>query len=169
VARHRDRDELRPNAVANLKPTKVGDRLVTVFTHDTALALERYGRPQSSAKHRPARSLALWLGVREWPMTANQVVLDAARDRPNVGARIAAGLRVTVDTVRKWRDRSRSSACSGGRTLPRPGRPRRISAPDRAAVVASACQLSAATGVPLSRWTRPELAAELTVDKVMPS
>jgi hypothetical protein len=30
-------------------------------------------------------------------------VLDAARDRPN--ARIAAGLRVTVDTVRKWRDR----------------------------------------------------------------
>jgi hypothetical protein len=31
----------------------------------------------------------------------------------------------------------------------------------RAAVVALACQLPAATGVPLSRWTGPELAAEL--------
>jgi hypothetical protein len=29
-------------------------------------------------------------------------------------------------------------------------------------VVALACQLPAQTGVPLSRWTGPELAAELT-------
>ena len=41
-------------------------------------------------------------------------------------------------------------------------RPRRISAADRAAVVALACQLPAATGVPLSRWTGPELLAEVT-------
>ena len=45
--------------------------------------------------------------------------------------------------------------------LPRSGRPRRISALERAAVCALACQLPAATGVPLSRWTGPELAAEL--------
>jgi hypothetical protein len=32
---------------------------------------------------------------------------------------------------------------------------------DRAAVVALACQLPAATGVPLGRWTGPELTAEL--------
>ena len=32
----------------------------------------------------------------------------------------------------------------------------------RAAVVALACQLPAATGVPLSRWTGPELLAEVT-------
>jgi DDE superfamily endonuclease/Homeodomain-like domain len=49
----------------------------------------------------------------------------------------------------------------GLKDLSRCGRPRRISALDRAAVVALACQLPAATGVPLSRWTGPELAAEL--------
>jgi hypothetical protein len=32
---------------------------------------------------------------------------------------------------------------------------------DRAAVVALACRLPAATGVPLSRWTGPELKREL--------
>ena len=46
--------------------------------------------------------------------------------------------------------------------LPRSGRPRRISELTRAAVVALACQLPAATGIPLSRWTGPELLAEVT-------
>jgi Homeodomain-like domain len=46
--------------------------------------------------------------------------------------------------------------------LPRSGRPRRISELAGAAVVALACQLPAATGVPLSRWTGPELLAEVT-------
>ena len=36
-----------------------------------------------------------------------------------------------------------------------------ISEAARAAVVALACQLPAATGVPLSRWTGPELKREL--------
>ena len=49
----------------------------------------------------------------------------------------------------------------GLRDLPRSGRPRLIPEADRAAVVALACQLPADTGVPLSRWTGPELAAEL--------
>src|SRR6266487_4507025 len=40
-------------------------------------------------------------------------------------------------------------------------RPRVISEADRAAVVALACQLPADTGVPLSRWTGPELKREL--------
>ena len=57
----------------------------------------------------------------------------------------------------------RFAACGldGLKDLPRAGRPRRISEPDRAAVVALACQLPATTGVPLARWTGPELAAEL--------
>jgi Homeodomain-like domain len=50
----------------------------------------------------------------------------------------------------------------GLKDLPRPGRPRRISAADRAAVVALACQLPAVTGVPLARWTGPELHAGIT-------
>lgn len=88
-----------------------------------------------------------------------QIVLAAARGQAN--ARIAAGLGVSADTVRKWRGRFAARGLDGLTDLPRCGRPRRISALDRAAVVALACQLPAATGVPLSRWTGPELAAEL--------
>jgi transposase len=89
-----------------------------------------------------------------------QVVLAAARGRGN--ARIAADLRIADDTVRKWRGRFTERGLAGLGDLPRSGRPREISEADRAAVVALACQLPAATGVPLSRWTGPELAAELT-------
>jgi transposase len=89
-----------------------------------------------------------------------QIVLAAARGQDN--ARIAADLRVTTDTVRKWRGRFAGRGLDGLADLPRCGRPRRISELTRAAVVALACQLPAATGIPLSRWTGPELLAELT-------
>ena len=89
-----------------------------------------------------------------------RIVLAAARGRDN--ARIAADLQITVDTVRKWRGRFAGRGLAGLADLPRSGRPRRISELTRAAVVALACQLPAATGVPLSRWTGPELLAELT-------
>jgi transposase len=89
-----------------------------------------------------------------------QIVLAAARGRDNT--RIAADLRVSVDTVRKWRGRFAARGLAGLADLPRSGRPRRISELTRAAVVALACQLPAATGVPLSRWTGPELLAEIT-------
>ena len=88
-----------------------------------------------------------------------QIVLAAARGQDN--ARIAADLRITADTVRKWRGRFASRGLAGLADLPRSGRPRRISELTRAAVVALACQLPAATGIPLSRWTGPELLAEL--------
>jgi transposase len=89
-----------------------------------------------------------------------QIVLAAARGRAS--AQIAAGLHVSVDTVRKWRGRFAARGLDGLADLPRSGRPRRISALERAAVVALACQLPAATGVPLARWSGPELAAEIT-------
>jgi len=88
-----------------------------------------------------------------------QIVLAAARSWPN--ARIAADLGVTVDMVRKWRDRFAAHGLGGLKDRPRTGRPRQISELDRAAVVALACQLPAVTGVPLAHWTGPELAAEL--------
>ncbi len=87
-------------------------------------------------------------------------MLTAARGRDN--ARIAVDLRITVDTVRKRRGRFAGRGVDGLTDLPRSGRPRRISELTRAAVVALACQLPAATGVPLSRWTGPELLAEVT-------
>ena len=89
-----------------------------------------------------------------------QIVLAAARGRAS--ARVAADLHVSVDTVRKWRGRFAARGLDGLKDLPRCGRPRRISALERAAVVALACQLPAATGVPLARWSGPELAAETT-------
>ena len=89
-----------------------------------------------------------------------QIVLAAVRGYPN--ARIAAGLGISVDTVRKWRGRFAARGLDGLTDRPRPGRPRQISAADRAAVIALACQLPAATGVTLGRWTSPELTAELT-------
>ena len=88
-----------------------------------------------------------------------QIVLAAARGRAN--APIAAELGVSTDMVRKWRGRFAARPLDGLADLPRSGRPRPISAAERAAVVALACQLPAVTGVPLSRWTGPELAAEL--------
>jgi transposase len=89
-----------------------------------------------------------------------RIVLEAARGRDN--ARIAAWLGASVNTVRKWRGRFAGRGLAGLDDLPRSGRPREIHEEDRAAVVALACQLPAQTGVPLSRWTGPELAAELT-------
>jgi len=89
-----------------------------------------------------------------------RIVLAAARGRAS--AQIAAELGVSVDTVRKWRGRFAARGLAGLKDLPRSGRPRRISALERAAVVALACQLPAATGVPLARWSGPELAAEIT-------
>jgi transposase len=88
-----------------------------------------------------------------------EIVLRAARDWRN--ARIAAGLGCGEDTVRKWRGRFAESGLEGLKDRPRSGRPRRIGEGDRAAVVALACQLPAETGVPLSRWTGPELRREV--------
>ena len=88
-----------------------------------------------------------------------QVVLAAARGRAN--ERIAADLRVAAATVRKRRGRFALCGLGGLKDLPRSGRPREISEVARAAVVALACQLPADTGVPLSRWSGPELKREL--------
>jgi len=87
-----------------------------------------------------------------------QIVPAAAMGRSN--ARIARDLSISQDTVRKWRGRFADRGLEGLSDLPRPGRPRQISAEVRAAVVALACQLPAVTGVPLAHWTGPELAAE---------
>jgi transposase len=88
-----------------------------------------------------------------------QIVLAAAIGHSN--ARIARDLRISEDTARKWRGRFAARGLEGLADLPRSGRPRRITGDDRAAVVALACQLPAESGVPLARWTGPELRREL--------
>ncbi|MFJ6492873.1 IS630 family transposase [Streptomyces californicus] len=88
------------------------------------------------------------------------IVLHAARGRSN--ARIAAETRLHVDTVRTWRGRLAHGGLPALADRKRSGRPTRFTSVQVAETKALACQLPAETGVPLSRWSCPELAAELT-------
>jgi transposase len=87
------------------------------------------------------------------------IVLAAAAGQDN--AAIAAELGVCTDTVRKWRRRFTEGRLAGLADAPRSGRPRVFTAADRAEAVALACALPAESGVPLSRWSGPDLAREL--------
>jgi transposase len=87
-----------------------------------------------------------------------QIVLDAARGHNN--ARIAQARHVSQDTVRKWRGRFAEEGFAGLVDRARSGRPPRFTPVQMAEVKALACQLPAESGVPLSRWTCPELAYE---------
>src|SRR6266705_5878906 len=88
-----------------------------------------------------------------------RIVLAAAAGSNN--AAIAAQMGVHVDTVRKWRRRFAAAGLAGLKDAPRSGRPPVFTAADRAEAVALACALPAESGVPLSRWSCPDLAREL--------
>ena len=96
-----------------------------------------------------------------------RIVRRAARGHPN--ERIARDLGVTAGTVRCWRGRFAAGRLDGLADLPRSGRPARITPVQIAQVRALACQLPAETGVPLSRWSCPELAAELISRQMLPA
>jgi transposase len=87
------------------------------------------------------------------------IVLAAAAGHAN--AAIARELGVCTDTIRKWRRRFAAGRLAGLADAPRTGRPRVFTAADRAEVIALACALPAESGVPLSRWSGPDLAREL--------
>src|SRR5664279_3683092 len=88
-----------------------------------------------------------------------RIVLAAADGAAN--AEFARRVGVDVDTVRKWRKRFAADRLAGLRDAPRPGRPCWLADVVRAEVIALACELPAESGVPLSRWSGPELAREL--------
>ncbi len=90
-----------------------------------------------------------------------RIVLAAAAGTANTT--IAEQIGVCDDTVRKWRRRFAADRLAGLRDAARPGRPRQLPEAVRAEVIAFACQLPAETGVPLSRWSGPELARELRI------
>jgi transposase len=89
-----------------------------------------------------------------------RIVLGANLSRSN--AEIARQLGVGVDMVRYWRGRFAAHGMRGLSDQPRSGRPRTITELQRAEVCALACQLPVETGLPLSRWSCPELAREVT-------
>ncbi|UZK53315.1 IS630 family transposase [Streptomyces drozdowiczii] len=88
------------------------------------------------------------------------IVLLAARGRAN--AKIAVDTRLHVDTVRTWRGRFAHGGVPALTDRRRSGRPARFTPVQVAEAKALACQLPAEGGLPLSRWSCPELAAELT-------
>ena len=86
------------------------------------------------------------------------IVLAAAAGQAN--AQIARRLGISEDTVRKWRHRW--CAAPGVASLAdakRSGRPPEFTAVQVAQVKAMACTPPADKGLPLSRWSCPELAA----------
>jgi transposase len=87
-----------------------------------------------------------------------RIILAAAEGVAN--SRIAAGLGLHVDTVRKWRRRFGQRRLPGLVDLPRSGRPRIFSAVQVAEVKALACELPAESDVPLAKWSCPDLASE---------
>ncbi|MGW2378266.1 IS630 family transposase [Kitasatospora sp. NPDC001683] len=88
------------------------------------------------------------------------IVLLAARGWAN--ARIARQVGVHLDTVRSWRGRFAEQRLAGLADRRRSGRPSAFTPLQRAQVTALACQLPSESGVPLARWSAPELAREAT-------
>jgi hypothetical protein len=100
--------------------------------------------------------------------TRAKIVLAAAEGQPN--ARIAASLGVCEDTVRKWR--RRWCAAPGMASLgdaKRSGRPPMFDPVQVAQVKAAACAPPADAGLPLSRWSCPELARHVVAEGICAS
>lgn len=86
------------------------------------------------------------------------IILLAAQGWSN--AAIARRVGVCVDTARTWRNRYGAHGEDGLRDRARPGRPRRFTDVQQAQVKALACELPADRGIPLSRFSHADLAAE---------
>jgi len=96
-----------------------------------------------------------------------RIVLLAAGGTAN--SAIAGRLGICEDTARKWRRRYCEQGLDGLADAPRPGRPRRFPARVVAEVKALACELPAASGTPLARWTCPELARHAAATGITPA
>jgi transposase len=82
---------------------------------------------------------------------------------------IAQRLGVCEDTARKWRRRFCEQGIDGLADAPRPGRPRVFPAAVVAQVKALACEMPAASGAPLARWSCPELARHAVAEGIAPA
>jgi transposase len=89
-----------------------------------------------------------------------QVVLHAAHGRSN--ARIAQETGLHLDTVRRWRGRFAEQGLPGLKGRQRCCRPPVFTPLQVAEVKPLARRLPTESGVPLSRWSCPELACEAT-------
>ena len=96
------------------------------------------------------------------------IVLLAAQGWSNTA--IAGSLGVCCDTVAKWRRRWRAGpGLSSLGDAARSGRPSRFTPVQIAQVKAVACRPAADSGLPLSRWSAPELARQVITDGICPA
>ncbi|MFE5096975.1 IS630 family transposase, partial [Streptomyces sp. NPDC056638] len=114
----------------------------------------------TAAEHKRLKKVA-WSHRSEYRARVRaQIVLLAVRGWAN--ARIARQVGVHLDTVRMWRGRFAEQRLAGLADRGRSGRPSAFTLLQRAQVTALACRLPAEDGVPLARWSAPELAREAT-------
>jgi transposase len=97
-----------------------------------------------------------------------RIVLAAAEGANN--GQIARLLDVSLDMVRRWRERWRMLQPASMDDLPlverltdvpRPGKPRQITAEQACQIVAMACEPPADSARPMSQWTGREVADEI--------
>jgi transposase len=96
-----------------------------------------------------------------------RIVLGAAQGLTNV--EIAGRVGVCVDVVSKWRKRFCQEGLAGLKDRARSGRPRSFGPEVAAGVKALACQPPEDRGVPLSRWSSLELAAQAVAEGLVES
>jgi putative transposase len=94
-----------------------------------------------------------------------RIVLAAGEGQSN--AEIARRLRVSVETVRLWRDRWAALQDQDREVeerladAPRPGVPARITAEQRCQMEVLACEAPSQSGRPISQWSGREIAQEM--------
>jgi putative transposase len=119
---------------------------------------ERHALERLARRHATPQQLAL----------RAQIVLAAAEGANN--CQIARQLDVSLDMVRRWRERWLACQAASVEDLPvaerltdapRPGTPVRITAEQVARIVALACEPPADSERPISQWTGREIADEI--------
>jgi hypothetical protein len=96
-----------------------------------------------------------------------RIVLGANRHPSWSSKQLAQLLQLNDRLRRKWRRRWQISHSL--QDAPRSGAPRRFASPVRAQITALACSLPRAHGLPLSRWSRAELARQVTALPTLPT
>ena len=125
---------------------------------------ERQGLEKLVKRHQIGQQIALRAGI----------VLAAAGGQTN--KEIAQSYKVTLDTVRLWRNRwvTLQDISLDDLSLeecladaPRPGAPAKITADQRCQIEALACEKPEGSGRPITHWTAREIADELKKRKIV--
>jgi putative transposase len=137
------------------------------FPKATAVNLseeERTGLEQLVRRHQVGQQIAL----------RGRIILAAGQGQTS--SAIAAELKVSINTVQRWRNRFAKAQAISYADLsledrlqdgPRPGAPSRITADQRCQIEALACEKPEKSGRPISQWTAREIADELMERKIV--